>query len=119
MSLLFTGVFDKVIEFRCRNCSFVQSYCDESVPQSCPKCQSKSYRLTYLDKEMQPKTEFVGVCFPNKERWSWSMGCHVNQIPEMMTKYPGRTYNPKTGQLLIQNRTEKKRLMREHGMEET
>lgn len=106
-----------MIEFRCRTCSFVQTYCDESAPICCPKCNSGSYRLTYLSKEMQP-TEVVGICFPNKERWSWSMGCHVNQIPEMMAKYPGRTYNPKTGQLLIQNRTEKKRLMREHEMVE-
>ncbi len=61
---------------------------------------------------------FTNIGFKDNPRWSWAMGANVKDIPKLMKKYPDRTYNPKTGQLLVKNRTEKKKLMREHGMEE-
>ena len=110
-----------MIEMRCRMCPFVRTYCDESVPQSCPECNSKSYRLTYLGQEMQPKTDFVGICFPNTERLSWSLGCNESQLPDMQRKHHGATFVKAEGggyRMLITNRTEKKRRMKEAGLEE-
>lgn len=61
---------------------------------------------------------FVNIGFAENKRWSWSMGTHVKDIPKMMKKYPDRVYNPKTGQLLVKNRTHKKKLMKENNCEE-
>lgn len=60
----------------------------------------------------------VSVGFKDNPRWSWSMGVNVEDIPKMNKLYPDRVYNPKTGQLLVKNRTEKKKLMKEHSLEE-
>jgi hypothetical protein len=43
------------------------------------------------------------------------MGVHPSQIGQAMKKWPGSRYNPDTGALLIQNRTEKKARIRQRG----
>lgn len=107
-----------LVSFECRRCSFKKLYKDnEEPPYSCPSCDTKWYRLRFV-KEKPKKKKFVNLGYKDSPRWSWSMGIHVDQIPEMMKKYPNRTYHPKTGQLLVKNRTEKKKLMKEHGMVE-
>ena len=58
----------------------------------------------------------VDATMKENERWSWSMGVHVDQIPAMEKKYPGSQYHPKTGQLLIRNREHKKTMMRQRGL---
>jgi hypothetical protein len=46
------------------------------------------------------------------------MGVNRTDIPAMKKKYPDRTYHPETGQLLVESRPHKKRLMKEHDMYE-
>ena len=55
----------------------------------------------------------------DNQRWSWSMGVHLKQIPDMVKAYPGSEYHPETGQLLIRNRQHKLHEMKRRGYEET
>jgi hypothetical protein len=71
------------------------------------------------DKERKLNNKgFVNIGFQENPRWSWAMAVNVEDIPKMQKQYPDRVYNLNTGQLLVKNRTEKKRLMKEHNMEE-
>jgi len=108
-----------MLEFQCKNkvCWFSDVYEDKLTPRVCPKCGGRNYRLGFIKKQKEKK-EFVNIGYKDNPRWSWSMGVNIQDIPAMMKKYPDRTYNPKTGQLLVKNRPNKKRLMREHGLEE-
>ncbi len=101
-------------QFVCKLCGFNDVYEEFKAPLKCPKCGHGFYSLRPY-KESNPNEKFVSMGFKDNPRWSWSLGVHVDKIPEMMKKYPDRTYNPKTGQLLIKNRTMKKRYMKEHG----
>jgi len=62
--------------------------------------------------------QVVNIGYKDNPRWSWSMGVNVEDIPKMMKQYPDRTYHPETGQLLVKNRPEKRKLAKQHGMEE-
>lgn len=107
-------------EFRCKLCSFRETFCDESVPFICPKCNSKCYVLTYL-REVQPKKEFVNVAYNDSPRLSWALGCNESQLPEMQKKHPGAEFIQREGggyQMLIKNRTEKKLRMKQAGMDD-
>ena len=106
-------------KFRCNNkrCWFNEVFEDNLVPRACPKCNGRNYQLS-IGKELTKEIPFVNIGYKDNPRWSWSMGVNVQDIPVMMKKYSDRTYNPKTGQLLVKNRPNKKRLMREHGLEE-
>lgn len=65
-------------------------------------------------KSGEPKKR-VTITFQDSPRYSWAMGVNRQDIPKAMREHPDRTYHPKTGQLLVKNRTEKKKLMSEHG----
>lgn len=108
-----------MVNFQCKSkaCWFSETYEDGLAPRRCPECGGQTYRLSF-PKELKEKKPFVNVGYKDNPRWSWSMGVNKSDIPEMMRKYPNRTYHPKTGQLLVKNRPEKKRLMREHNLEE-
>ena len=99
--------------FTCKMCNFEEEF--EDSPIECPACGRRFYRITFL-KESGAKTNSRWGA--NHPRWSWSMGINVSEIPKMMKQFPNRKYNPVTGQLLVENRTCKKRLMKEHGYEE-
>lgn len=105
-----------MINWECKACSFEQLYKDsEELPRCCPKCDSRWYRIRYCKERV--KTDFVNIAFPEKERWSWAMGCNPEEIPNMVKKYPGSEYNP-DGQLKIRNRTHKKYEMKRRGIKE-
>lgn len=99
--------------FTCKMCDFEGEY--EDSPMECPTCNLRFYRITFL-KESGTKTH--SRWGTNHPRWSWSMGVNRQDIPKMMKQYPDREYNPVTGQLKVNNRPHKKKLMREHNMEE-
>lgn len=110
-----------MLEFQCkyRSCWFNKIYEDDIAPLKCPKCGSRNYRLCFL-KEPKKKTPIVNIDGTSKgnPRLSWSMGVNPQDIPTMMKKYPDRKYHPETGQLLVESRQHKKRLMHEHNMYE-
>lgn len=108
-----------MVAFECLNkrCNYEEYYKDSDAPHICPDCDGKWYRLRFV-KEPKKKRPFVNIAYPDNERWSWSMGVNVQDIPEMTRRYPDREYHPKTGQLRVKNRPHKKQLMKEHKMEE-
>lgn len=109
-----------MVEFQCKYkpCWFNEVYNDDLAPSKCPECGSRNYRLGFI-KEPRKKVPIVGADATSRNpRWSWAMGCNVNEIPKMMKQYPDREYNPVNGQLLVKSRQHKKQLMREHNMYE-
>jgi len=107
--------------FECLNkrC-YHEEYCqDFEAPHVCPECNGKHYRLRFL-KEPKKKKNFVNIDGTSRgnPRLSWAMGVNRQDIPEMQKRYPDRKYHPKTGQLLVESRQHKKKLMKEHGFEE-
>ena len=90
--------------------------CDEEVEEVC----TISKRSEFLKCSKCGKKIFqhfggrkTSNGFKDSPRESLSMGVDVSQIPEAMKRFPGSRYNPKTGALKIQNRTEKKVRMRQ------
>lgn len=83
--------------------------CDDGV---------KAFAVTDDKEQKLNNPIFVNLGFKENPRWSWAMACNVEDIPKMQKQYPDRIYNPNTGQLLVKNRTEKKKLMKEQGYEE-
>lgn len=81
--------------------------------ESCPMCGSPAHR-SFKD---EIKGSRPDALMKENERWSWSMGCHVDDIPKMMKMFPGSEYNDR-GQLRIKNREHKKHEMKRRGMEE-
>lgn len=80
--------------------------------QVCPGCNGPAARDQIEELKSSSQT------LEEHPRWSWSLGAHLHQIPELMKAHPDRTYHPETGQLLIRNRQDKVRYMREHGMDD-
>lgn len=110
-------------EYSCSNksCDFKKDFKgNEPMPKRCPDCKSVGCRVIYRTRTDTKTKGYCGVdaLMKDNHRWSWSMGVNVEDIPKMNKLYPDRVYNPKTGQLLVKNRTEKKKLMKEHSLEE-
>lgn len=108
-----------VYVYKCNACGHVfdgvSSVSHRNDAKGCPECSGEAGR-SFCD-ELRYKSRVDATMIEN-ERWSWSMGVHVNDIPEMNRKYPDREYHPRTGQLLIKHRQHKKQLMRENDYEE-
>jgi len=105
--------------FRCSKCNHVfdevSTISGRNDPQECPQCQEKAPRD--VESELANMGDFDETT-KDHERWSWSMGVNVHEIPEILRRYPDREYHPKTGQLKVRNRQHKLKLMKEHSMEE-
>lgn len=80
------------------------------------QCDGIAYRD--VGAEMNGSSGGSDGLMKENERWSWSMGIHVEQIPEMVKKFPGSEYHPLTGQLKIKNRNHKLNEMKRRGFEE-
>jgi len=110
------------------NCSHCGSKVDLQTPEEkfnkkCSECGEdiRSYTIRQVDSVSQTTSKntcHVDALMKENKRWSWSMGVNTSQIPEMMKKYPGSEYHPKTGQLLIKNRVHKLREMKRRGYAE-
>jgi len=104
--------------YKCNACKnvfdCVEVIANRNEPQMCD-CGNLAPRNVMCELNA---TGDINATMKSNERWSFSMGIHVDKIPEMEKKYPDRTYHPKTGQLLVRNRVHKKKLMKEHGMTE-
>lgn len=107
-----------MINFECLNkrCNY-EEYCEDfKAPHICPGCDGKWYRLRFV-KEPKKKKPFVSIAFPENVRYSWALGCQPNEREKMAKKHPGAEFTP-DGRMIIHNRTEKKRRMKEAGYEE-
>jgi len=107
-----------MIQFQClnRSCNFEQYYDENSDPSVCPECDGKCYRLTFCKDEVRTNK---GVNWYEKDnpRWSTSMGVPAGQVKQFSKRFPNSTYSP-DGRLLIKNRADKKRQMKERFMYE-
>lgn len=108
-----------MVNYTCKNkqCNFDEYFEDGLAPLTCPDCGGKSCSLRFC-KEVKKKTRFVNIGYKDNPRWSWSMGVNPADVPVMMEKYPDRKYRSDTGQLLVESRPHKKKLMKEHDMYE-
>ena len=103
-----------MIGFQCKLCSFMDEYEDFTAPKVCPECNSKSYTLIFNKNSIdRGKKKQV----TENERWSISMGCPPSQVAEMRKRFPNSTYDDR-GRLLVKNRRDKLRQMKERGMVE-
>ncbi len=104
--------------YTCENCGHTfdgyVTLSRRNEAQSCPKCEGTSQRN--VEAELASMGDFDETC-KEHERWSWSMGCHVDDIPKMQQMYPGSEYN-KRGQLKIKSRKHKLQEMQRRGFEE-
>jgi len=99
-----------------KSCWFNELYEDSLAPLRCPECGGKNYRLSF-PKELKKKKPFVSIGFPENVRYSWALGCQPYERAKMAKKHPGAEFTP-DGRMIIHNRTEKKRRMKEAGYEE-
>lgn len=101
--------------FTCLNraCNFTNQYPNEDEPQACPECDGKWYRVTF-SKESGKTNSRWGA---NHPRWSTSMGVPAGQVGQFRKRFPNSTYSD-DGRLLIKNRPDKKRQMKERFMYE-
>jgi len=110
----------KVCRWYCRQCDKYYNPPGRIREFICPDCKSKT-EIKCVDKNLVGSNRgecYVDMLMRDNPRWSWAMGVNWQDIPRMLKKYPDREYHPKTGQLLVRNRAHKKRLMREHNMDE-
>lgn len=105
-----------MIQFECKNraCNCVLECVDDNTPDACPDCGYKWYRLTFLKESGAKVNSRWGA---NHPRWSTSMGVPAGQVKQFRERFPGSTYS-EDGRLLIRNRADKKRQMKERFMYE-
>lgn len=106
------------VQFECRRCSFVKYYADENPPHKCPECGSKTYQLKFVKQEPK-KEELINIdcTMQNRVRVSTSLGVAPNQIEAARKIHPGAEFT-KDGDMIIHNRVEKKRRVKERGWQE-
>jgi len=105
--------------FDCKLCDFYEEYPNEDSPLKCPECGSKWYTLRFI-KASKPKSKFVSIGYKDTPRYSVSLGVSETQLEEAKKLHPqaewkkfGHSWRP-----LIRNRTDKKLMMKQAGMEE-
>ena len=106
-------------EFNCKLCDFIKEYPNEDSPTLCPSCGGRWYLLRFITKS-RVKPKFVNIGYKDTPRYSASLGVSETQIEEAKRLHPqvewkrfGHSFRP-----LIKNRTDKKRIMKQCGMEE-
>jgi len=85
---------------------------ESSKPRKC-ECGGEAIRDIRAE---QSQGNIDGLMVDNP-RWSWALGINPNQIKDAMKTHPGAVFNER-GQMLIKNRNDKLRRMKEAKMEE-
>ena len=101
-----------IFECKNRSCNFQKEYPNEDEPTVCPECDSKWYRIRFCGDKEPDDVSKVNWYEKDNERWSTSMGVPVGQVKQFRERYPNSTYSS-DGRLLIKNRADKKRQMKE------
>lgn len=101
----------------CKKCGKIFDYfcCidDRNLVQVCECGQ-------FCKRDVQAELACMGnfnATMKSNPRWSTSMGVPANQVEQFSKRFPGSTYSP-DGRLLIKNRADKKRQMKERFMYE-
>lgn len=104
----------KIKIYECTSCHFKKEMeLGKSLMVNCPECGSKSCRVRYSPKN-DIKSEFANICYDDNERWSIAMGVPAHQVDEFRRRFPNSTYRD-DGALLVKNRPDKLRQIRERG----
>ena len=102
--------------YQCKECGKIFDL-DSPIPErNHPKvceCGGSAYRNVEHELNSVQTKKWV----TDNERWSVSMGVPSGQVEEFRQRFPGSTYDG-NGRLLIKNRKDKLRQMRERGFEE-
>lgn len=105
--------------FGCKMCDFAKEYPNEDSPTQCPECDSKWYTLRFITKP-RIKANSVTIGYKDSPRYSATLGVSETQIEDAKRLHPqaewkrfGHSFRP-----LIKNRAEKKKMMKQCGMEE-
>lgn len=108
-----------ITRFECRACSYSSEHIETGeAPNQCPDCESKWYRLRFC-KEPKREAELVTIActMESRPRYSMALGVAPDQIEEARKIHPDAEFN-KRGDMLIKNRADKKRRMKERGFVE-
>jgi len=106
-----------IYTYKCSKCHTVTDETRTISMRDCPlQCSCGSAAERSLVDEMRGSA--VDATMKENERWSWSMGVHLDQIPAMVKRYPGSEYCPKTGCLRVSSRQDKVRKMEQRGLTE-
>ena len=112
-----------VCRWFCEKCGVYYNPPGKIQEFTCPKCNSKTRPKT-IEKSLvapQDKGCLVDIMMRDNPRLSWSLGCNENELPRMQKIHPGAEFRKAKGggyQMVIHNRAEKLRRMKEAGMEE-
>jgi len=98
--------------FTCKMCGFEKEY--EDAPAKCPKCDRAFYRITFLKESRRKNIKGVNWYEKDNVRYSYSLGCQPHERASMAKIHPGAEFTP-DGRMIIHNRAEKKRRMKERG----
>ena len=110
-----------VVTYECQDCEETFDEVvnvDSGTPEMpCPKCKEMCgwVKLGGKPKSTRP---FVNIAYPEHIRESLAMAVRPEDVPAAMKKYPGSTYNSR-GHLIIHNRAEKLKRMKERNLIET
>ena len=103
--------------YQCSTCSHVfdtmESISRRNNPQTCPKCEGLGYRDVEHELQFNSRAKWV----TDNERWSVSMGVPLASLAEYRKQFPNSVYD-NNGRLLIRDRKDKLRQMRERSMVE-
>lgn len=103
-----------MVRFRCTWCPFEEWY--DNPPRICPKCESKSYTLTFGREK--PKEEFVNITSEDHPRYSDALGVNPDQIPAFKKQFGDLVDFDGEGRCLVKNRQHKRQLLKARGMVE-
>ena len=103
--------------YQCSTCSHVfdtmESIGRRNNPQTCPKCEGLGYRDVEHELQCNSRAKWV----TDNERWSVSMGVPLASLADYRKQFPNSVYD-NNGRLLIRDRKDKLRQMRERSMVE-
>ena len=102
--------------YTCKKCGSIFSDINTVSKRDTTECECGGKAERNVEAELAPKKMIKWVT--EKERWSTSMGVPRDQVDEFRKRFPNSTYRD-DGRLLIKNRSDKLRQMKERGMRET
>lgn len=103
-------------KFKCNKCGKIsEEFCSISERNNLVECDCGGESKRDWEAEFAPG-EMIKFVTEN-ERWSRSMGCPPSQVAEMRKRFPNSVYRD-DGRLLVKDRKDKKRQMKERNMVE-
>ena len=106
-----------IYKYRCKKCNnLFNIHCFVSERNKTKKCSCGNPAFRDVEEELKERGKLHNP-EGDHPRWSWALAINPNQIKEAMKVHPDAVFNSK-GQMLIKNRVEKLRRMKEAKMME-